>query len=64
MPTEEIKDNVLEIDELRKELDQVRNERDQYKQAYEQLVEQNANVWGLYSNTIDYVVAQTQRKQK
>ena len=59
----ESKDVVEELENVKAELEQVKSERDQYKAAYEQLVEQNANVWGLYSNTIDYVVAQTTRKQ-
>ena len=45
------------------ELNQIKNERDQYKAAYEQLAEQNANVWGMYSNLIDYVANQTTRNQ-
>ena len=60
--TKEI-EKVENVEEIKAELEQVKNERNQYKAAYEQLVEQNANVWGLYSNTIDYVVAQTTRKQ-
>lgn len=59
----EAKDVVEELEDVRAKLEQVKSERDQYKAAYEQLVEQNANVWGLYSNTIDYVVAQTTRKK-
>ena len=59
----EIKDVNEELKEVKAELDQVKNERDQYKAAYEQLAEQNANVWGMYSNLIDYVAAQTTRKQ-
>lgn len=51
------------VEELQAELAQVRTERDRYKAAYEQEAEQNANVWGMYSNLIDYVVAQTVRKQ-
>ena len=54
----------INVEQLKADLENVTAERDQYKAAYEQLVEQNANVWGLYSNTIDYVVAQTTRKQK
>ena len=54
----------INVEQLKIELEHVTAERDQYKAAYEQLAEQNANVWGLYSNTIDYVVAQTTRKQK
>lgn len=50
------------VEELQAELAQVRTERDRYKAAYEQAAEQNANVWGMYSNLIDYVVAQTVRK--
>ena len=59
----EDKDTVEELERVKEELKSVELERDQYKAAYEQLAEQNANVWGLYSNTIDYVVAQTTRKQ-
>ena len=59
----EAKDVVEELEDVKVKLEQVKLERDKYKAAYEQLVEQNANVWGLYSNTIDYVVAQTTRKQ-
>lgn len=59
----EAKDTVEELESVKVELEQVKSERDQYKAAYEQLAEQNANVWGLYSNTIDYVVAQTTRKK-
>ena len=54
---------VENVEEIKSELEKVKIERDQYKTAYEQLVEENANVWGLYSNTIDYVVAQTTRKK-
>lgn len=54
---------VENVEELKAELEQVKNERDQYKNAYEQLVEQNTNVWGMYSNLIDYVAAQTTRKK-
>lgn len=57
------KDTVKELESVKVELEQVKLERDQYKAAYEQLIEENANVWGLYSNTIDYVVAQTTRKK-
>ena len=59
----EIKDVNEELKEVKAELDQVKNERDQYKAAYEQLAEQNTNVWGMYSNLIDYVANQTTRKQ-
>lgn len=59
----EAKDVVEELADVKAKLEQVKSERDQYKAAYEQLVEQNASVWGLYSNTIDYVVAQTTRKK-
>lgn len=59
----EIKDVVEELESVKAELEEVKSERDKYKSAYEQLIEQNSNVWGLYSNTIDYVVAQTTRKQ-
>lgn len=53
----------VNVEELKKELEQVKSERDQYKQAYEQLAEENTNVWGMYSNLIDYVASQTTRKQ-
>ena len=53
----------VNVEELKNELEQVKSERDQYKQAYEQLAEQNTNVWGMYSNLIDYVASQTTRKQ-
>lgn len=59
----EAKATVEELNGVKAELEQVKLERDQYKTAYEQLMEENANVWGLYSNTIDYVVAQTTRKK-
>ena len=59
----EVKDVNEELKEGKAELDQVKNERDQYKAAYEQLAEQNTNVWGMYSNLIDYVASQTTRKQ-
>lgn len=55
--------DIINVEELKIELEQVKSERDQYKAAYEQLVEQNTNVWGMYSNLIDYVAAQTTRKQ-
>ena len=61
--TVKVEDVVEELEGVKLELEQIKSERDQYKDAYEKLVEQNANVWGLYSNTIDYVVAQTTRKQ-
>ena len=61
--TVKVEDVVEELEGVKLELEQVKSERDQYKDAYEQLAEQNASVWGLYSNTIDYVVAQTTRKQ-
>lgn len=61
--TVKVEDVVEELEGVKLELEQIKSERDQYKDAYEQLVEQNANVWGLYFNTIDYVVAQTTRKQ-
>lgn len=51
-----------EMETLKAELEQTRKERDQYKAAYEQAVTQNANVWGMYSNLIDYVASQTVRK--
>lgn len=54
---------IVNVEELKIELEQVKSERDQYKQAYEQLAEQNTNVWGMYSNLIDYVASQTTRKQ-
>ena len=57
------KDMTEELAALRAELAQVKGERDQYRAAYEQLAEQNANIWGMYSNLIDYVAAQTTRKQ-
>ena len=53
----------VNVEELKKELEQVKSERDQYKQAYEQLAQENTNVWGMYSNLIDYVASQTTRKQ-
>ena len=53
----------VNVEELKNELEQVKSERDQYKQAYEQLAEQNTNVWGMYSNLIDYVANQTTRKR-
>ena len=53
----------VNVEQLKNELEQVKSERDQYKQAYEQLAEQNTNVWGMYSNLIDYVASQTTRKQ-
>lgn len=59
----EAKATVEELKGVKAELEQVKLERDQYKAAYEQLMEENANVWGLYSSTIDYVVAQTTRKK-
>ena len=59
----EVKDVNEELKEVKAELDQVKNERDQYKAAYEQLAEQNNNVWGMYSNLIDYVASQTTIKQ-
>lgn len=58
-----VEDVVEELEGVKTELEQVKSERDQYKAAYEQLVEENANVWGLYSNTIDYVVAKTTIKK-
>ena len=61
--TVKVEDVVEELEGVKLELEQIKSERDQYKAAYEQLVEQNANVWGLYSNTIDYVVAQTTIKR-
>ena len=59
----EVKDVNEELNEVKAELNQIKNERDQYKAAYEQLAEQNANVWGMYSNLIDYVANQTTRNQ-
>ena len=53
----------VNVEELKNELEQVKSERDQYKQAYEQVAEQNTNVWGMYSNLIDYVAIKTIRKQ-
>lgn len=53
----------VNVEELKNELEQVKSERDQYKQAYEQVAEQNTNVWGMYSNLIDYVASKTIRKQ-
>ena len=61
--TAEVKDVNEELAAVKAELKHVKNERDQYKAAYEQLAEQNANIWGMYSNLIDYVAAQTTRKQ-
>lgn len=54
---------VENVEELKAELNQVKTERDQYRAAYEQLAEQNTNIWGMYSNLIDYVASQTTRKQ-
>lgn len=57
------KSNVKECDceILKVEIEQLKKERDQYKAAYEQLYTQNSNLWGLYSNTIDYIVTQTKK---
>lgn len=52
------------LEELKFALEQITNERDQYKNAYETAMEQNANIWGMYSNLVDYVATQTQRKNK
>lgn len=59
----EVKDMNEELAAVKVELEHVKNERDQYKAAYEQLAEQNANIWGMYSNLIDYVADHTTRKQ-
>ena len=59
----EVKDMNEELAAVKAELEHVKNERDQYKAAYEQLAEQNANIWGMYSNLIDYVADHTTRKQ-
>ena len=59
----EVIDRTSELAAIKAELAQVETERDQYKAAYEQLAEQNANVWGMYSNLVDYVANQTTRKQ-
>lgn len=61
MATETVE--LAQVEKLKTELEQVKKERDGYKSAYEQISEQNANIWGLYSNLVDYVVAQTNRKQ-
>ena len=53
-----------EVAQLRAQLDAVTQERDQYKEAYIQVSEQNASMWGLYSNTVDYLITSTQRKNK
>ena len=54
--------SVEEFETIKAQLEQVSSERDQYKAAYEKAVEQNTNVWGMYSNLIDYVATQTVRK--
>lgn len=59
----EVKDINEELAAAKTELERVKNERDKYKAAYEHLAEQNANIWGMYSNLIDYVADQTIRKQ-
>ena len=38
---------IVDVEKLKNELEQVKSERDQYKQAYQQLAEQNTNVWGM-----------------
>lgn len=53
-----------ELEQVRAELEQVKKERDQYVMAYNNLSIQNSNLWGIYSNTIDYVVNQTQTQGK
>lgn len=61
----ELKENKVEnVEEIKVELEKVKSERDQYKVAYEQAVEQNQNLWGIYSNLVDYVATSTIRKQK
>ena len=55
--------SVEEFETIKAQLEQVSGERDQYRAAYEQLAEQNASVWGMYSSLIDYVATQTVRKQ-
>lgn len=52
-----------EIDSLKSQLEEVTSQRDEYRAAYVKLVEQNTNLWGVFSNTVDYVVTSTQRKQ-
>ena len=51
------------INNLTKLIEQSNKERDQYRAAYEQVVRENSNVWGMYSNLIDYVANNTIRKQ-
>ena len=62
----DVKESIVneELESIKAELEAVKGELNQYKAAYERLVEQNNSVWGLYSNTIDYVVANTTRKDK
>lgn len=55
--------SVEEFETIKAQLEQVSGERDQYRAAYEQAMEQNASVWGMYSSLIDYVATQTVRKQ-
>ena len=59
----EVKDEVAEVETLKKEIALLKAEKEQYRLAYERAVDQNTSLWGMYSNLTDYVVTQTQRKQ-
>ena len=50
-----------ELATLKTQLESVTAERDEYKNAYIQAAQQHSNMWGLYSNTIDYVLTRTHR---
>lgn len=59
----EVDQLTAEIEQLKLQIEAVTSERDQYKNACIQLSEQNANIWGLYNNTVDYILSSTQRKE-
>lgn len=51
-----------DVEQIKEQLMAVTKERDYYKNAYTQLSEQYINLWGVYSNTIDYIVTSTHKK--
>lgn len=52
-----------EITSLKEQLAEERKNSLKLREAYETAVKQNASLWGLLSNTINYVVSDTVKKE-
>ena len=53
-----------EVESLQLDLKNALDELAKYKQAYQDLAQEHSNLWAIYSNTVDYMVTQTQVKPK